>query len=113
MLRFVVGLLIGILLGAGGASLVALGGFEETKVYSVRSISSHYPHAQRDSQTTLVVYREGSSGHVREILCHFPPGLSLPRDETGAWGGIKRVRVGAVAQEYAFGEVGYICEIVE
>ncbi len=45
--------------------------------YTVRKIVSHYPHTDTNSETTLIVYENGSTGHTKEILCLFPPDFQL------------------------------------
>lgn len=49
-------------------------------VYTVRKISSHYPHGDGNSETTLIVYEQGISGHTKELLCMFPPDFRLDGD---------------------------------
>lgn len=49
----------------------------ESGVYSVRAIQNHYPHGNENSETTLIVYESGESGHTKEILCMFPPDFQL------------------------------------
>ena len=82
-------------------------------IYSVRRVQSHYPQDDENSQTSLIVYLSGASGHVSEILCLFPPSFRLRRNASGQWVGIDRVNVGTVGQNYAFGVAGYLCTRVE
>ena len=92
------------------------------KVYTVRKIDSHYPDPDQNTQTTLIVYKNGSSGHTEEILCLFPPGFllidvsswpTIPVSNKRRWIGINKVRVGSVAKEFAYGITGYYCEKVK
>jgi len=46
-------------------------------IYTVRKIISHYPHGHSNSETTLIVYESGDSGHTKSILCLFPPDFQL------------------------------------
>ncbi len=48
-----------------------------TGTFTVRTISSHYPHGDENSETTLIVYENGESGHTKEVLCMFPPDFQL------------------------------------
>ena len=112
-MKLAVGLIVGFALGVSASYLYLSGGGAGGQVYAVRSIASHYPHKDQDSETTLMVYREGDSGHVKEVLCLFPPDLTLSKDSSGNWTGIRKVRVGPVGQKYMLGEVGYICEVVQ
>jgi hypothetical protein len=76
------------------------------KIYSVKSIESHYPHENGNSETTLIIYLKGSSGHVDEILCQFPPNQKVTADN------IKKVQVKEISNKYMFGAVGYFCDPV-
>ena len=82
-------------------------------VYSVKTIQSHYPQQNGNSQTTVIVYLSGESGHVKEILCHFPPDVILQSSPETGWTGLKKVKVGGVAERYFMGVVGYYCWKVE
>ena len=82
-------------------------------IYSVRRVLSYNPREDDNSETTLIVYLSGASGHVSEILCLFPPSFRLRRNASGQWVGIDRVNVGTVGQNYAFGVAGYLCTRVE
>lgn len=49
-------------------------------VFTVRKITSHYPHRDTNSETTLIVYENGDTGHTKEVLCLFPPDFQLDGD---------------------------------
>lgn len=83
------------------------------KVYMVKSVSSHYPHHNENTQTTLIVYERGDSGHVKEVLCIFPPDFKLEGNEEKGWSGIKKVRIKGAAERFMFNQVGYYAEKVE
>lgn len=83
------------------------------KVYTVQSIKSHVPQKNANSQTHIVVYLEGDSGHVKEIFCEFPPDLKLEGSETSGWSGLNRIRVKGVATRKPGSETSYYCEKVE
>jgi hypothetical protein len=108
--RFVLGLATGVLL-----VLAIQWGYPRIagRVYVVRSIGSYYPHKNENAQVTLTVYERGKSGHVRQVLCLFPPDFQLQGDNEHGWTGIGRVRLKGVAERYMFGEIGYRAEKVE
>jgi len=83
------------------------------RVYAVRSVQSYYPHENENTQVTLIVYEKGESGHVKEVLCLFPPGFQLQGDSEHGWTGIRKVRVEGVAQEFAYGKIGYRADKIE
>ena len=85
--------------------------FAET--YVVKSIQSHYPHGDQNSQTTLIVYLNGNSGHTKEILCAFPPSLQLVGSNDSGWSGIRKVRIWGEAERFMYGKVSYYAEKVE
>ena len=72
--------------------------------YFVKAIKSHHPYALQNSQTTLILYNKGRSGHVKEVLCQFPPNTDISN--------LERVEVKGISQKYAFGVVGYFCDVV-
>jgi hypothetical protein len=126
--RDTVVLATGAMLGAAVAILIPRIYAQLTwKEYHVASIESHYPHEGNNSETTLVVYVSGTTGHVKTILCLFPPSLALkgtgpdwaaavldPADkDTSGWSGLSTIEVGPIGQEYAFGQVGYLCRAKE
>ena len=81
---------LGLLLGGTVATLgFLLREALPTKVYTVQSISHHYPYETANSQTQLVVYRQGDTGHVMEVNCAFPPASAsltmLMRKSFGNW----------------------------
>lgn len=98
---FFLGLVLGIVVASLGFLLrEAL----TTKTYTVQSISSHYSSDTSNSQTRLVVYRKGKTGHVMEVTCGFPPGFRLPED--AGW----RVKVTrTVSEEFLMGSTFYVC----
>lgn len=73
--------------------------------YSVRSVESHYEHKNENSQTQLIIYVSGSSGHVEKLFCEFAPGVKVE--------GIKRVRKKGKARKWQLGSVSYYCDRVE
>ena len=96
------------------------------EIYSVQHIESHFPHEHENSETTLIVYLEGDHGHVKELLCLFPPSLVLEGGpnpsladkvlglaEKPNWTGISKVLVKGMAKEYLGGTVAYYCEKIE
>lgn len=96
---------LGLALGVAAATLgFFLREALTTKAYTVQSVSSHYAYDSANSQTELVVYRKGETGHVMKVKCAFPPGFRLP-NETG-W----RVRVTrTVSEEFLMGGTFYVC----
>jgi hypothetical protein len=44
---------------------------DDYDVYVVKKIKSHHLVTDEDSETTLIVYENGNSGHVKKILCRF------------------------------------------
>jgi hypothetical protein len=83
------------------------------RVYVVRSVQGYYPHENENTQVTLILYEKGESGHVKEVLCLFPPGFQLQGDSEHGWTGIRRVRIKGVAQEFAYGRIGYRADKIE
>ena len=83
------------------------------KSYTVKSIQSHYPQGDNNSETTLIVYLKGNSGHTKEVLCAFPPTLKLVGSNEGRWTGLKKVRIKGPAQKYMFGKISYYAEKIE
>ncbi len=83
------------------------------KIYTVQSIKSHSPQKDANSQTHIVVYMEGDSGHVKEIFCEFPPSLKLEGSEVSGWSGLNRVRVKGEATRKPGVETSYYCEKAE
>ena len=109
-LGFVLGFATGVLLVIAVQSVYPI---MAGRVYAVRSVQSYYPHDTENTQVTLVVYEKGESGHVKEMLRLFPPGFQLQGDSEHGWTGIRRVRVKGVAQEFAYGKVGYRADKLE
>ena len=73
------------------------------KKYYVKEIKSHYEYESANSHTTLIVFVKGNAGHVKEILCQFPPQQIIHQAF------LKKVKVYGVSQEYASGSKGYFC----
>ena len=73
-------------------------------VHQVKSIQSHYPKENSNSETIIVVFIKGNSGHVKEVLCQFAPDVVVSKES------LKKVRVKGVSQQYAFGQVGHFCD---
>ena len=65
-------------------------------------VKNYYPSQDQNDQATLIVYESGSSGHVKEVGCEFPPMSKLES--------IKRVKVGSKANDWAMGATTYFCE---
>ena len=103
-----IGFLIGVLVTYFWLELRPAG-----KVYTVKAIESHYHHENQNSETSLIVYEKGNSGHVKEIFCRFPPGFKLSGSNETGWSGIEKVRVGKEAEKYLFGRQSYHCERVK
>ncbi|MEE8236237.1 MAG: hypothetical protein V3R53_05530, partial [Gammaproteobacteria bacterium] len=77
-MKFLVGLILGLIAGIG-LSLYwdgFFGGWDDP-VYSVASIISHEPKAGDNSETTLMIFINGQSGHVKELVCLLPPDVIL------------------------------------
>ena len=106
--KLVLGIIIGIAI-----TLVwfALKHKSSAKIYTVHSVGSHSYYSNANSQTDLVVFTKGETGHVLNIHCAFPPGFNLTdEDMDGGW----KVKVSdEVYQVYAFGVTSYFCERVE
>ena len=105
--QIVVGIIIGIVITVAWFTLKD----SRATVYTVHSVQSHYPHKNANSQTTLVVYMKGETGHVMEVECGFPPGFRLTEeDRKGGW----KVKVtNKVSEAFLLGEVYYCCERVK
>lgn len=79
------------------------GCFDQT--YTVERVSSHHPSRDGgNSQTHLMVYKSGNSGHVKKVFCHFAPDVGHPYNVT-------KVKVGGVAEVYMFGEEARYCYV--
>ena len=122
-MKFVTGLLIGIIVGAG--TVLYWTKFRqpgEPPIFTVSHIKSHYPQPGDNSETTLMVYRTGASGHVKEILCRFPPAVVLEGGPNPSladkllgepeprWTGLKKIRVLEKAGTSGFSTTAYYCE---
>ena len=110
MKNFFLGLVVGICLSVLWFS------FSEKmfgKIYMVKSIQSHYPQGEQNSETTLIVYLKGNSGHTKKILCAFPPSLRLVGNNEIVWAGLKKVKIKGPAQQYMFGKISYYAEKIE
>ncbi len=105
------GFALGIVAGSVATWWLLTQGFDQT--FFVHSVSSHYPHPGKNSETTLRVFVSGNTGHVKEILCLFPPEFQLNGSEQEGWSEIRKVRVGKVGEKYMFGAVGYFCERID
>jgi hypothetical protein len=108
-----IGFILGLLVGAGAVILLPSWEYLLPKTYVVRSVESFFPNEAQDVQATFMVYRTGKSGHVQELFCHLPPGFELAQTTDDPAHGIRRLRVGGVAERYAFGEIAYLCEVVD
>ncbi len=110
MKNFILGLIIGVCLTATWFYLpeIFFG-----KIYTVKSIESHYPHGDKNSETTIIVFLKGDTGHTKEILCAFPPSIKLVGSNENGWAGLKKVRIKGPAEKYMFGTVSYYAEKVQ
>ncbi len=110
MKKFILGILVGILLTwfwfNYSDDILA-------ETYVVKSIQSHYAHGEQNSQTTLIVYLKGSSGHTKEILCAFPASLELAGSNDTSWSGIRKVRINGEAERFMYGKVSYYADKIE
>jgi hypothetical protein len=111
IISFILGGVLGIVAGSAATWWLLTQGFGQT--FFVHSVSSHYPHQGQNSQTTLRVFVSGNTGHVKEVLCLFPPEFQLDSSAHEGWSGIRKVRVGRAGEKYMFGRVGYFCERIE
>ena len=124
-MKFLLGLAIGIVAGALTAAYwMNFRSSREPPVYTVSYIKSHYPQPGDNSETTLIVYRNADSGHVREIVCMFPPDVVLTGgpnpsladrllgEPDAQWAGLTRIRVLEKAEKSGFGTTSYYCEKV-
>lgn len=98
--------IIPLLIFLAGCSLVS-------ETYYVKEIRNHYPQQGDNSQTSITVWQSGKSGHVKEILCAFPPDLQLTGSNETGWSGVSKVQVGQKYEEFMFGEVSYLCTALE
>lgn len=73
-------------------------------IHQVKSIKNHHPKENDNSETSLLVYLSGNSGHVKEVLCQFAPGTIVTLQ------GLKKIKIKGASQQYAFGVTGYYCE---
>jgi hypothetical protein len=106
--QVIIGIVIGISIAVAGFTLKDK---YSAKSYMVHSVKSHYSHDNANSQTDIVVYVKGNSGHVMEVFCAFPPDFRLTDEEMrGGW----KVKVTSkVAEKFLLGQVSYRCERVE
>lgn len=110
MKKLCVGLISGIVLSV---LWFTLGDTTFGQTYTVKSITSHYPRGDNNSQTTIIVYLKGNSGHTKEILCAFPPDVILEGSNETGWSGLEKVRIRGVAEEFMFGRVSYYAEKIK
>ena len=80
-------------------------------VYNVVEVLEHNPRPGQNSDTTLRIKVDGA-GHVVDVICWFPPKFSLDGNANDGWTGIAKIRVGDVANVYAFGVKAFWCERV-
>jgi len=114
MKKFCLGLILGLISGIVLSVLwFTFGNTIFGQTYTVKSIESHYPQGDNNSQTTIIVYLKGKSGHTKEILCAFPPDVILEGNNETGWSGLEKVRIGGVAEEFMFGKVSYYAEKIE
>ncbi len=122
-MKFLVGLIVGLIAGIG-LSLYwdgFFGGWDDP-IYTVASIKSHEPQAGDNSETTLMIFINGQSGHVKELVCLFPPDVILgggPNPSIAerilgepepAWTGVQSVRVLDKADSSTFGADRFYCD---
>ena len=122
-MKFLLGLILGLIAGIG-LSLYWNGFFggPDYQVYSVASIISHEPKAGDNSETTLMIFINGQSGHVKELVCLFPPDVFLDGgpnpsiaehilgEPEPAWTGVGSVRVLDKADSSTFGADRFYCD---
>ncbi len=84
-----------------------------SSTYYVKSISSHYPHSNDNSETTVIVWNKGKQGHVKKVLCAFPPETKLRGNNSNGWTGIEKIKIGKKYKTYLFGKISYLCDIVK
>lgn len=108
VIQIVVGILIGISITVAWFTLKDE---PSAKIYTVHSVKSHYSYENANSQTKLVVYVKGKTGHVMPVFCAFPPNFQLTENEMkGGW----KVKVtNEVAERFLLGETSYFSEKVE
>lgn len=99
-------LIIPLLIFLAGCSL-----FNET--YYVKTLRSHYPQKNGNSQTYVTVWQSGKSGHIKEVLCAFPPDQQLTGSNETGWTGISKIEVGQKYEEFLMGETSYLCTALE
>lgn len=63
------------------------------KTYSVHSLGHVYTASSGNAEVKVKVYKQGDTGHLEEVMCHFPP--DFLRD------GLVRIRVGEPAMFYS------------
>ena len=109
-MKFLVGLIVGLIAGIG------------LSLYRVASIKSHDPRPGDNSETTLMIFINGQSGHVKELVCLFPPDVILEGGPNPSiadrllgepepiWTGIRNVRVLDQAESSSFGADIYYCD---
>lgn len=83
------------------------------EVYEVKTIESHHPQKNDNSETHVIVWEKGSSGHVKKVFCAFSPDVKLTGSNDSGWTGIKKIRVGKQYEEYMFSKESYYCYVVE
>ena len=91
--------------------------------FYVARVVSHHSNKLNNTETTLLIYNNGKSGHIRELVCLFPPDVTLPGEPHPRFGGtpvintglpsepIFKVSIAETNQQYMGGKKVYYCEI--
>ena len=104
MIRLILGFILGLavyhLLGNAVISYFA------DDVYRINEIIRHDTTDHGDTITELSVFKEGGSGHIKELTCRFPRG-------TNPWGK-KKITIGDIHPEkFMMSPPCYYCSIYE
>lgn len=81
--------------------LFLLNSCTSSEIYNIKEIKGHIENEGLNSDTFLVVWEEGNSGHVKEIICNFPP-----EDDPYKY---KQVKVGKVLKKFSDAEKSFKC----
>ena len=79
---------------------------ELSGMFNVNKIISHSAPENDNTETAISLYINGSTGHVKNIICRFPPGTEFGEKTS------LRVSVNGVATQYAMNEKGYYCLVI-